>query len=86
MARWNNHKLKEMRDEEETAQWRQRSGRLQRWREIVAEVSAEKQVGIAIPDGLQRLGLLLNKFEQGLSLMCLMYFFMVGACSRYDAL
>lgn len=56
MARWNNHKLKEMRDEEETAQWRQRSGRLQRWREIVGEASVEKDVKVAIPDGLQRMG------------------------------
>ena len=51
-----------MRDEEETAQWRQRSGRLQRWRELVAEASAENQVNVAIPDGLQHMGLSLMMF------------------------
>ena len=51
-----------MRDEEETAQWRQRSGRLQRWRELVAEASAENQVKVAIPDGLQHMGLSLMMF------------------------
>ena len=54
-ARWNEHKLKEMRDEEDTACFQQRTSRLAKWRELVAEAAKEKSVKVSLPDALEHL-------------------------------
>lgn len=53
--RFNEQKLKELRDEEDSIQYRQRAGRLDRWKEMVREAAREKEVDVTPPDSLEHL-------------------------------
>ena len=51
-----------MRDEEETTVFRQRTGRLQKWRDLAEEAAREKSMNTVLPDGLQNLVLFYTLF------------------------
>ena len=44
-----------MREEEESNQYRQRTTRLAKWRELAEEAAKERQIKLSMPEGLQRL-------------------------------
>lgn len=44
-----------MREEEECAAYRQRAGRLQKWREMVEDAAKEKNCPVSLPSGVQSL-------------------------------
>lgn len=50
-------KLKELADEEETNSFRQRAGRLAKWRELAEQAAAERKSSVKIPSGLENLGI-----------------------------
>lgn len=52
-TRWNEHRLKEMRDEEDEQVFRQRSSRLQKWRELVDDAAKARSVQCYVPDALE---------------------------------
>lgn len=45
--RWNERKLREIREEKETTNHRQRTSRLQKWREMAQEAAKEKAEALA---------------------------------------
>lgn len=53
--RWNNAKLKELRDEEETTSHRQRAGRWVKWREMTESAARESEAKIKIPSAIETL-------------------------------
>ena len=55
--RWNELKLKELRDEEMTGAYRQRAGRWVKWREMTEAAAATVSSKIKIPSGLEMLGI-----------------------------
>ena len=52
-ARWNEHKLKELRDAEDTTAYRQRASRLAKWIEMTKERARENAVTIPPVDSLE---------------------------------
>ena len=54
-VRWNNHKLKELRDEEDSAMFRQRASRLAKWKELVEDAAKAKSMTLSPPDALESL-------------------------------
>lgn len=53
LTRWNNHKLKELRDEEDCPMFRQRASRLAKWKELVDEAAKARSLDVAVPDSLE---------------------------------
>ena len=61
-VRWNNHKLKELRDEEDCAMFRQRASRLSKWKELVEEAAKAKSMTLSPPDAIESLIWRMNDF------------------------
>ena len=69
-VRWNNHKLKELRDEEDSAMFRQRASRLAKWKELVEDAAKAKSMTLSPPDALESL---LWRIISGFFWICLVY-------------
>lgn len=55
-VRWNEMKLKELRDEESTTAHQQRAGRWVKWREMAQEEAEKNKLKINIPAQIEKLG------------------------------
>ena len=55
ISRWNNAKLKELAEEEDTTAHRQRSSRLAKWREIAEQAAKSHEVEVQLPDSIETL-------------------------------
>ena len=55
--RQNEHRICQLRDEEELPQYRSRTARLEKWKELVVQASKQLEIPPAVPDRLMKLGL-----------------------------
>jgi len=54
--RWNEKKIAELRAEQESVQYRSRTTRLAKWRELSVQAQRDLELAAAAPDRLQSLG------------------------------
>lgn len=52
-----------MRNSEEDAEFRRRTGRLDKWREAAKAASSQSKADLEIPDKIEQLGFLMNSFH-----------------------
>ena len=71
---FNEHKLAELAREEGSAEYRKRTGRMDKWRQVALEAAAERSLKQQIPDKIELLGTVRVKF---LLLMCIVLYSIV---------